>query len=55
MLMEIKKRVLLEDEASDWLQLRLAASSVDVKVTKLFFFSLTRRFSQMQSYFKSPW
>ena len=35
-LMEIKKkkRALLEDEASDWLQIRTAASSLDVKGNK---------------------
>ena len=29
-----KKRLLLEDEASDWLQIRTAASSFDVKGNK---------------------
>ena len=32
--MEIKKCILLEDEASDWLQIWTAASSLDVKGNK---------------------
>ena len=40
--MEIKenKRVLLEDEASDWLQIWTTASSLDVKDKKAYIFLL---------------
>ena len=53
-LAEIKeiKCVLLEDGSSDWLQIRTAASSLDVKGNKAiknFFFSLTGWFSQIRS------
>ena len=49
-----KKRVLLIDQASDWLQIWTTASSLDEKgnkaIKKNFFFSLTGWFSQIQSH-----
>ena len=54
-LMEImkKKRVLLEDEASDWLQIWMAASSLILKnnkaLKKIFVFSQTGWFPQIWS------
>ena len=35
--LSIKKRILLEDEASDWLQIWTAASLLDVKVIEMKF------------------
>ena len=50
-LMEIKKkkRVLLEGEASYWLQIGTMASSFNLKGNNEFFFSLTGWFSQIRS------
>ena len=56
MLTEIKKkkRVLLEDKASNWLQIWMMASSPDVKgnnaIKIILFFSLTGWFSQIWSH-----
>ena len=55
-LMEIKKKkhVLLEDEALDWFQIRMVASSLDVKGNKAIKkkFACLGCFSQIQSHFK---
>ena len=50
-LMELKKKhVLLEDEASDWLQIWTAASSLDVKSNKEIKKNLLKKFfSQIRS------
>ena len=50
-----RKRISLEDEVSDWLQIWNAASPLDVKVKKTIkkrslFFSLTGWFSQIRSH-----
>ena len=56
MLVEInkKKHVLLEDEVSDWVQIRTAASLLEVKgnkaIKRVLFFSLTGRFSHIRSH-----